>query len=80
MKSCKGEPDRLREILDNFPRHYQDDHEKCLPESRCKTDEEYECSKCPLQDPVAIQLLTDAIRKLQIYRTPADYACCVDTN
>ena len=80
MKSCNGNPDKLREILDNIPRHYQDDHAKCLPESRCKTDEEYECSKCPIRDPVAIRLLTDAIRKLQIYRTPADYACCVDTH
>ena len=80
MKSCNGNPDKLRDILDNIPRHYQDDHAKCLPESRCKTDEEYECSKCPIRDPVAIRLLTDAIRKLQIYRTPADYACCVDTH
>ena len=77
MKNCNGDPARLREIL---PRHYQDDHLKCLPESRCKMDEEYECSKCIIQDPIPIRLLTKAIRKLQIYKTPTDYACCVDTH
>ena len=80
MKSCNGDPARLREILDNIPRHYQDDHSKCLPESRCKTDEEYESSKCIILDPIPIRLVTKAIRKLQIYKTPADYACCVDTH
>ena len=67
MKNWNGDPGRLREILDNIPRHYQDDNSKCLPEFRCKTDEEYECSKCIIQDPIAIRLLTEAIRKLQIY-------------
>lgn len=80
MKNCNGDPTRLRQILDNIPCHYQGDHTNCLPESRCKTEEEYEGSKCTIKDPVAVRLLTEAIRKLQVYRTPADYASCVDTH
>ena len=80
MKNCNGDATRLREILDNIPKHYQNDHTNCLSESRCKREEGYEGSKCIIQDPVAVRLLTEAIRKLQIYRTPEDYACCVDTH
>ena len=38
MKNCNGDPARLRELLHNIPGHYQADHSKFLPESRCKTE------------------------------------------
>ena len=67
-------------MLDNIPEHYIGNHSQCLPESRCKQEERYICSKSELKDPKAISLLSAAIKKLLIYRTPEDYATCVDTH
>ena len=80
MKNCKGSGETLRQMLDNIPEHYIGNHSQCLPESRCKQEERYICSKSELKDPKAISLLSAAIKKLQIYRTPEDYATCVDTH
>ena len=80
MKNCKGSGETLRQMLDNIPEHYIGNHSHCLPESRCKQEERYICSKSELKDPKAISLLSAAIKKLQIYRTPEDYATCVDTH
>ena len=80
MKNCNGYGERLRQMLDNIPEHYKGNHEQCLPQSRCKQEDSYVCSKCELKDPKAISLLSAAIKKLQIYRTPDDYAAYVDTH
>ena len=80
MKNCNGSGERLRQMLDNIPEHYKGNHEQCLQQSRCKQADSYVCSICELKDPKAISLLSAAIKKLQIYRTPDDYAACVDTH
>ena len=80
MKSCDGSPEKLRQTLDNICDHYRGIHENCSSESRCKKEENYICSKSELKDPVAISLLTSAIKKLQVYKTPEDYVACVDTH
>lgn len=81
MKTCNGSAAKLRDILDNIPEHYQGNHDKCPSQSRCQVEgDTYESSKCDLKDPVAINLLKTAIKKLQIYRTPGDYVACVDTH
>lgn len=63
MKSCDGSPEKLRQTLDNICDHYRGNHENCSSESRCKKEENYICSKSELKDPVAISLLTSAIKK-----------------
>ena len=80
MKNCNGSPERLRQMLDNITEHYKGNHEQCLSQSRCKQDDDYVCTKSELKDPKAISLLSAAIKKLQVYRTPNDYAACVDTH
>ena len=80
MQNCYGSGERLRQMFNNIPEHYKENHEQCLPQSRCKEEDRYVCSKCELKDPKAISLLSLAIKKLQIYRTPDDYAACVDTH
>ena len=80
MKNCNGSGEKLRQMLDNIPEHYKGNHTQCLPQSKCKQEERYVCSKSELKDPKAISLLSAAIKKLQIYRTPEDYAACVDTH
>ena len=80
MKSCGGLPEKLRGVLDNITLHYQSIHNNCLPESRCKTDKNYEPSKIILHDPIDIQFLDRAIKCLVIYKTPEDYITYVDTH
>lgn len=63
LKSCDGSPEKLRQTLDNICDHYRGNHENCSSESRCKKEENYICSKSELKDPVAISLLTSAIKK-----------------
>ncbi|KAK3086820.1 hypothetical protein FSP39_023965 [Pinctada imbricata] len=80
MKNCNGSEKRLREMLDNIVEHYKNVHDNCLPESRCRQDENYEPSKYILVDTDAITILTREIKNLQIYKTPSDYVHCVDTH
>ncbi len=64
MKHCHGSAEQLRQSLDNIPEHYQGKHANCSDESRCNAEgDNYESSKCTLTDPVAINLLTNAIKK-----------------
>ena len=74
MKKCQGSPEKLRELLDNIVEHFKDRHE-----SRCKTDPNYEPSKQLIKDWCWKDLRSE-IRKLQIYKSPADYVNCVDTH
>ena len=80
MKYCEGKPENLRSILDNIILHYQNIHTNCLPQSRCRTEENYEPSKTIIKDSLAVELLHRAIRNLQLYKTPKDYCDCVDTH
>lgn len=80
MRNCNGSTEKLRKILDNTTAHYQDNHENCSIDSRCKTDHDYIPSKVTITDPTAASLLTKAVRSLQIYKTPEDFVHCVDTH
>ena len=63
MKNCNGSNVRLREILDNTVEHYKNVHTNCLPESRCRSDANYEPSKYILSDSDAIAILSREIKK-----------------
>ena len=80
MINCQGSSEKLRQQLDNISEHYIGNHDNCSVEARCKKEENYICSKSELKDPVAINLLSTAIKKLQVYKTPGDYVACVDTH
>ena len=80
MKTCDGSSEKLRQNLDNICEHYKGNHENCSDNSRCKKEENYVCSNSKLKDPFAMNLLSSAIKKLQVYRTPEDYVACVDTH
>ena len=73
----QGPPEKLRELLDNIVEHYKNKHEGCSAKSRCKTDH-YEPSKQIIKDSDAERILRREIRKLQIYKSQADYVICVD--
>ncbi|MES9884387.1 MAG: hypothetical protein ABW185_26365 [Sedimenticola sp.] len=80
MKHCSGSGPKLRSILDNTTAHYQNKHEHCLPNSRCKTEEYYIPSKVIITDSAAASILTKAIHSLQVYKTPEDFVHCRDTH
>ena len=80
MKKCEGSCEKLRSILDNIIPHYKDQHDNCLPESRCRTEEGYKLSKVVIQDEAAENILKKAIQGLQIYKNAKDYVYCLDTH
>lgn len=52
----------LRSRLDNIVIIYKNDNAKCLAQSRCKTDSNFDPNVLIITDPVSVQLLSDAIQ------------------
>ncbi|XP_062579695.1 uncharacterized protein LOC134280404 [Saccostrea cucullata] len=48
VRHCDGNPQKLRECIENVIPHYENSHEKCHPESRRRKDENYEPSRVVL--------------------------------
>ena len=80
MKNCNRQPDILRALLENIVQHYKGDHQNCLAESRCKTDEYYISTKDTITDANAEKILLQAIKGLQVYKNASDYVHCIDTH
>ena len=80
MKNCGGDDQRLRDIIDNIPEHYQGNHQKCSATSRCKTDVPFVSTKCLLTDPVAVKILVNFLHKLVPYKDADSYKSCRDTH
>ena len=51
MKNSNNDAKTLEKNILNFIEHYQNNHDECLPTARCKTDQNYECSKYILKRP-----------------------------
>lgn len=79
MKNCDQDPEKLKLSLLNIVNHYKDEHEHCSETSRCKTDPNYEPSKCVITDPKAEMLLGRALMNTQVYKSPMDYIHCMDS-
>ena len=79
IRSCDGNPQILKESMDNIVEHYQNNHENCKMQSRCRKDTNYEPSRTQLTDPKARELLKGALRKSLIYRNPENFALGKDT-
>jgi len=73
IQHCGGNMDTLQSSLLNISQHYQNSHEKCYAESRCKQDQNYEPSKIVLTDPKAVELLTETVKTSSLYKNAADY-------
>ena len=79
MRNCGGDAQNLRDRIDTIIPHYQGDHEKCDPNSRCQTDCNYEPGHILVTDSKAADLLKSAIARSIIYRNPLDFALARDT-
>ena len=79
IRRCGGSGEKLRSMMDNVTEHYQNKHEHCSEESRCRTEPNYEPSKHKLYSQVAIDLLQQAIRDTVVYKHPEDFVLAMDT-
>jgi hypothetical protein len=78
MDHCNGDEATLKRHLDSAIEHFQMRHDGCDPTSVC-CQPGYAPDYVVLQDPVAILLLTNFVRRSAIYRKPADYVYGRDT-
>lgn len=79
IRNCNKNPETLRQNIDNIPRHFQNIHDNCNPQSRCRTQPNYQPSKLLIRDPVALRLFTNALRKSVVYKHPEAYVYAIDT-
>ncbi|KAI8487157.1 hypothetical protein Bbelb_349550 [Branchiostoma belcheri] len=73
MKRCAGSIQVLRDSLLNVVEHYQNRHDKCHQESRCRSDPRYRPSRVIITDSVAVEMLRKFITQQDIYRHAEDY-------
>lgn len=78
MDNCAGNPDTLRQLIDNSILHFQNNHDNCADDSACK-EAQYVPEFTILSDPVATRLLTDFLHSLTLYKNAADYTLSKDT-
>ena len=65
--------------MDNCVLHFQNNHKICPDDSECKSNDMYAPEWVLLKDPVAVQLLTDIIHSLTLYKNAEDYVENRDT-
>ncbi|XP_019626067.1 PREDICTED: uncharacterized protein LOC109471225 [Branchiostoma belcheri] len=58
---------------------FQNRHDKCHQESRCRSDPRYRPSRVIITDSVAVEMLRKFITQQDIYRHAEDYVLCKDT-
>lgn len=79
VRHCEGNPKKLQEFIENIIPHYENSHEKCHPESRCRKDKNYEPSRVVLTSKIAKKLLENTLKGSVIYKYPEDYILGKDT-
>jgi len=78
-RNCHQNPLELKEISLNVVEHYNNNHVKCHPDSKCKTDPCNEPKRIVITKPVAEKIL-GAIRKSVIFGHPEDFVLARDTS
>ena len=73
IRNCNENPQQLKKYLENIVEHYSNNHTKCHPTSRCKTDKNCEPSRIVIICSKAKKLLDSVIRRSTIYKAPGDY-------
>jgi hypothetical protein len=70
IRNCGGNVELIRSGMDNIVEHYKNNHTRCLPQSRCKTDSNYLPTKIIIVDPRAENLLLASLHQCTVYKTP----------
>ena len=79
VRHCEKDPKKLQEFIGNIIPHYENCHEKCHHQSRCKQDKNYEPSRVVLTSKIAKKLLENALKGSVIFKHPEDYILGKDT-
>ncbi|CAC5400437.1 unnamed protein product [Mytilus coruscus] len=79
VRNCEENQKECKDVLLNIVEHYENNHQKCHPDSRCKRDTNYEPKRIVLSIPIAEKLLLDVIWKSTIYTHSEDYVLAKDT-
>ena len=79
IRNCNKDPEILKELIDNIPKHYQNIHDNCSARGRCRREADYQPSKLVIRSELALQLYTKALHKTVIYTRPQDYSHAIDT-
>ncbi|CAH1791965.1 unnamed protein product [Owenia fusiformis] len=79
VRNCNNNEAQLRDQLDNILCHFKNIHHHCDPQSRCRTDPNYQIRYIIIRDPVAEDLFRTAIRKSIVYRQAQNYTNALDT-
>ena len=79
IRHCNKDPQNLRQIMDSIIPHYENVHNMCHDDSRCRKDENYEPSRIVLTSKMAKKLLEKALKESVIYKYPEDYILGKDT-
>ena len=81
--NCGGDPEKLKSAILNAVDHYKNVHNNCDEGARCKRDMadfgKYNPSKEIITDPVAEQLLRQALTSTLVYKNPQDFCLAMDT-
>ncbi|CAC5420412.1 unnamed protein product [Mytilus coruscus] len=80
IRNCKQNPKELKDLLNNVVEHYKNNYAKCHPDSRCKTDLNYEPKRIVLTKPIAEKLLLGVIHKSVIFKSPDHFVLARDTS
>ena len=80
IQNCQNEPQRLRNMLSNTVKHYQNEHSGCSDTSRCKQDPNYEPSRWVITNPKAEKCLKNVIETSVIYKYPEDFVLARDSS
>ena len=80
IKTCEGDPDKLKSSLLNAVDHYKNIHDNCSEDSRCKTDDNYEPSRVVITNPKSEKALRLAIQSCALYKSSSDYVLGRDTS
>ena len=79
MRTCEKDPTKITEKLENIVSHYENMHDKCPKESRCRTDQNYQPSRELLTQDIAKELLLKSIKETVVYKNPANFCHAKDT-
>ena len=76
IRAAAGNPQSIKDGIDNIVDHYKNKHDHCLPQSRCKTDQNHELSKIIITDDRAAKLLKNYTPGFNCVQMPTRLCPC----
>ena len=78
MDNCGGDPEKLQFMMDNVVCHFQNNHQNCDINAKCRLPGHIPSLKI-ITDPFAVNLLSSFIKSSVVYKNTNDYVQSRDT-